>query len=256
MVSIKTEKDIELLKEGGKRLANVLQEVAKAVKHGVSTADLDKMAHDLIVKSGDRPAFLNYVPDGANRPYPCSMCISVNEEIVHGIGTEDPKIIQDGDIVTLDAGYDHGGLITDAAITVIVGEVDKEVRQLVNTTREALQSGIKEARAGNRIGDISAAIEAQADKNGFHICDGLSGHGVGYDVHEEPFVPNFGRRGEGEVLKPGMVIAIEPMFAIGTHRTKLMRDGYTYVTRDGSISAHFEHTVVITDGDPLVVTKI
>ena len=256
MITIKTAEDIAKLRVGGKRLAEVVFETSKLIKPGLSVDKLDEFAHKMITERGDYPAFLNYTPDSAKRPYPSSICVSVNDEIVHGIPTEDPVILKEGDIVTLDTGVTHDGMITDHAITYAVGEISKETRRLLQVTKEALYSGIKEARAGNRVGDISSAIEAHAKKAGYSVVEGLAGHGVGYKVHEEPYVPNEGRKGTGEVLRAGMVIAIEPMFAIGGPRIVLAKDGYTYKTKDGSLSAQFEHTVLITDGEPEIITKL
>ncbi len=256
MVTIKTEEEIQKLREGGKRLATVVAETAKHIAVGVSIETLNEIAHKMIIEMGDRPSFLNYRPQGAARPFPAALCISVNEEIVHGIPNENPHILEEGDIVTLDAGLIHEKLFTDHAITYVVGEVDKETKKLLDVTREALMSGIKEARAGNRVGDISSAIAARAQKAGFKVVKGLSGHGVGYGVHEEPFVPNEGRAGTGELLKVGMVLAIEPMFSLGSPNIKLEKDGYTYTTADGSLSAQFEHTIVITEDGPEILTKI
>ena len=256
MVTIKTNEEIEKLREGGKRLAKVIAETSKLIAPGVSIDVLNDFAHKMIVDGGDRPAFLNHKPQGAARPFPAAICISVNEEIVHGIPNEDPATLKEGDIVTLDGGLIHEGLFTDHAITYAVGEVDKDVKRLMDVTREALMSGIKEARAGNRVGDISSAIAARAQKAGLKIVKGLSGHGVGYHVHEEPFVPNEGRAGTGELLKAGMVLAIEPMFSLGSPNIKLERDGYTYTTSDGSWSAQYEHTILITEDAPEILTKI
>ncbi len=255
MIRIKTKEDIEILKEGGAIHALILSEVAKMVKAGVSTETLENHVRKLIEDRGDLAAFLNYTPRGAKRPYPAALCVSVNNEIVHGIPNEKPKILQEGDVVSLDLGLVHKKLITDSAITVAVGKIKKEDKKLLEDCKEALFLGIKEAVAGNHVGDISHAIEAVAKKNGYGICQGLSGHGVGYSVHEDPFVPNEGKRGSGEKLKPGMVLAIEPMFCLGKGEVVLDKDGYTYKTADGSNSAHFEHTVVITDGDPIILTK-
>jgi methionyl aminopeptidase len=211
----------------------------------------------MIEKDGDKPAFLNYRPSGAKRPYPCSLCVCVNDEIVHGIPTENPVILKEGDIVTIDAGLIHENLYTDHAITLPVGEISKDVKRLLDVTREALQSGIKQAVNGNRLGDIGAAIEAQAKKSGFSVVQGLCGHGVGYEVHEEPYVQNEGKSGTGEILKPGMVLAIEPMFTFGNGEIKLSKkDGYTYSTADGTLSAQFEHTIVITENQPEILTKL
>lgn len=256
MVTIKTEDDIEKLREGGKRLATVLADTVKKVAPGVSTADLSEYAKRRMDDLDGIPSFLNYTPSGAKRPYPAPICVCINDEIVHGIPNEDPQIIQEGDIVTVDAGLIYKDLYTDHAITVAVGAVPKPVRRLLDVTREALASGIKQAVPGNRVGDISAAIEAQAKKAGLSIIQGLAGHGVGYGVHEEPLVPNEGRAGKGELLRPGMVLAIEPMFGLGTPDIILDRDGYTYLTADGSLSAQFEHTVLITDDQPEILTKL
>lgn len=256
MVTIKTKEDIEKLREGGKRLAKIVAETSKHIAPGVSIEKLNDIAHKMMIEMGDKPSFLNYKPHGASRPFPAALCICVNDEIVHGIPNEDPKILEEGDVVTLDAGLIHEGLFTDHAITYTVGKVDKEVQKLLDATREALMSGIKEARAGNRIGDISSAIAARAQKAGLSIVKGLAGHGVGYSVHEEPYVPNEGRKGTGELLKPGMVLAIEPMFSTGSANIKLAKDGYTYKTADGSLSAQFEHTVLITEDAPEILTKI
>ncbi|MFT5179944.1 MAG: methionyl aminopeptidase [Candidatus Paceibacteria bacterium] len=255
MITIKTKEDIENLREGGKRLANVLRETAKMIEPGVSTDEINNVAHRLMTKNGDVPSFLNYIPEGAKRPYPASICVSVNDEIVHGIPNEDPIILKEGDIVTIDGGLTHENLITDHAITVAVGEISKEARRLMQVTQEALMSGIKEAKAGNRVGDIGAAIEAHAKKAGLAIIEGLAGHGVGYDVHEDPYIPNSGRRGTGDILKTGMVIAIEPMFAYGNGKIKLASDGYTYITKDGELSAQYEHTVAIDGNTPDILTK-
>lgn len=254
MINIKTQDDIEKLREGGSKLAYVLKETAKIIAPGVSTYDINEYAHKLMKEEGGVPAFLNYTPEGAKRPYPAALCVSINDEVVHGIPNENPTILKEGDIVTIDGGLIYKELITDHAITLPVGEVSKETRRLLDVTREALSSGIKEAREGNRVGDISAAIEAHAKKASFSVIKGLAGHGVGYDVHEDPFIPNEGRKGTGEILKSGMVIAIEPMFALGTGNISLLSDGYTYVTKDGKLSAQFEHTVLIGD-KPEILTK-
>ncbi|MFZ2521902.1 MAG: type I methionyl aminopeptidase [Minisyncoccia bacterium] len=254
-IKIKTKEEIEILREGGRRHSFILSEVAKKVKPGVSTQHLEDYVRDLIKEGGDTPAFLNYTPKGAKRPYPASLCVSVNNEIVHGIPNEKPTILQEGDVVSLDLGLIHNGLITDSAITVPVGKVSKENKRLIEDCKEALYLGIKQARGGGFVGDISEAIGTFARGKGYGICQGLAGHGVGYKVHEEPYVPNEGRKGGGEKLRAGMVIAIEPMLTLGTDKIVLSKDGYTYKTADGSNSAHFEHTVAITDGDPVILTK-
>jgi methionyl aminopeptidase len=255
VIKLKTEEEIEILKEGGKRHAYILAEVSKKVVPGVSTEDLEKYAEKLIKEGGDKGAFFNYTPKGAKRPYPANLCVSINNEIVHGIPNEKPTILQEGDIVSLDLGLVHEGLITDAAVTLPVGNVSEENRKLIEHCKEALYLGIKEARGGGNVGDIGFAIESFVRPLGYGLCEGLSGHGVGYKVHEDPFVPNEGKKGRGEKLVPGMVIAIEPMLSLGTDKIVLASDGYTYKTGDGSNAAHYEHTIVITDGDPIILTK-
>lgn len=255
MIKIKTPEEIEILKEGGRRHSFILKKLAKKAVSGVSTTELEELAVKLIKEGGDTPAFLNYKPYGAKRPFPTALCVSVNDEIVHGIPTESPRILQDGDVVSIDLGLTHQGLITDSAVTVAVGKISEEDRKLMEHCRESLMLGIKQAKGGNHIGDISSAIGSFARSHGYGICAGLSGHGVGYKVHEDPYVPNEGRAGSGDKLKPGMVIAIEPMLTLGTDKIILEKDGYTYRTADGSNAAHFEHTVAITDGDPIILTK-
>ncbi len=256
MIRIKTKEEIEILKEGGRRLALILQEVSRVVKPGVSTFDLNKLAHSLAVDNGDYPSVLNYKPRGAKRAYPASICISVNDEVVHGIPNENPKILKEGDIVSLDMCLTHKNMVTDSSITVPVGKIDPIAEKLLRVTKEALNAGIKAAKGNKHIGDIGYAVERVAKANGFSIVEDLCGHGVGYSVHEDPYVPNYGERGRGEKLKPGMVICIEPMLNEGGKDIFLEDDGYTYKTNDGSRSAHFEHTIVITSGDPEIITKI
>lgn len=255
MINIKKSEEIEIMKEGGKRHSFILSELSKKVAPGVSTQELEDLARKLIDEGGDRAAFLNYTPRGAKRPYPASLCVSVNDEIVHGIPNENPKILKEGDIVTLDLGLVHNGLITDSAITLAVGNVSEDNKKLIEHCKEALYIGIKEARGGNTVGDIGFAIESFVKPLGYGLSEGLAGHGVGYKVHEDPFVPNEGNRGQGEKLVPGMVIAIEPMITLGSNKITLAKDGYTYKTRDGSNAAHFEHTIAITEGDPIILTK-
>lgn len=256
MIRIKTKEEIKILKECGRRLALILQEVSKAVKPGVSTFDLNELAYNLAVDNGDYPSVLNYKPKGAKRAYPASICISVNDEIVHGIPNENPKILKEGDIVSLDMCLTHKNMVTDSSITVPVGKIDPIAEKLLRVTKESLNAGIKAAKGNKHIGDIGYAVERVAKANGFSIVEDLCGHGVGYSVHEDPYVPNYGERGRGEKLKPGMVICIEPMLNEGGKDIFLEDDGYTYKTNDGSRSAHFEHTIVITSGDPEIITKI
>lgn len=261
-IKYKTEEEIAIMREGGKIHAEILKEVAKKVKPGVKTGELNAYAEKLIDEAGCTASFLGYQPYDAKRPYPASLCVSINEEIVHGIPNEggengdSGKILFDGDIVTLDLGLTYKGLITDAAITVPVGKIDEEATTLIKATKEALDRGISAMRVKGHIGDIGAAVMEVAMKYDLGVIEGLSGHGVGYSVHEEPYVPNKAERGEGPELRPGMVIAIEPMLSLGSRDIKRMPDGYTFVTRDKSLSAHFEHTVAVGyDGKIEVLTK-
>ncbi len=254
MITLKTKKDITILREGGHRHAAILRELVKLVQPGVSASELNACAEEMIANGGDQSAFLNYKPRGASRPFPASLCVSVNDEIVHGIPNEDEKILQEGDIVSLDLGLVHKGLITDAAVTVGVGTISPELEKLLSVTKEALMAGIKAAKAGRRVGDISSAIELIGIAGKYGIVEELAGHGVGFRVHEDPYVPNYGEAGQGEVLSPGLVIAIEPMFNLGTRRIALAADEWTYRTADGKPSAHFEHTVLITKSGAEILT--
>ena len=254
-IIIKTKEEIEILREGGKRLATVLYEVKEKVKPGISTKDLDDYAFKLIKEMGDEPAFLNYQPEGASIPYPASLCVSVNNEVVHGI-PDAKKILREGDIVSLDLGLKHKGFFTDMALTVPVGEISSGSKKLIEVTEKALQVGINAAQGGNKVGDISYAIESFVRPHKYGIVEVLSGHGVGKAIHEDPYVPNFGKADTGVKLLPGMVIAIEPMLNGGTKNVVLDEDGYTFRTADGKNSAHFEHTILITEGEAEVLTKL
>jgi len=252
-IIIKTNGEIKKIREGGKILARVLKQVSKKVKPGVSTFELDQYAYELIKKGGDVPAFLNYRPEGMRRPFPASVCISVNDEIVHGIPSKN-RILKEGDIVSLDLGIKHEGCYTDHAVTVAVGKVSKENKKIIEDTKQALLVGIKASQAGNTIGDIGYAIESFVN-NKYGIVRELAGHGVGREIHEDPYVPNYGKPGKGERLVPGMIIAIEPMLCLGSHHIKVDSDEWTIRTRDGKNSAHFEHTILITEKGPEIITK-
>lgn len=245
----------EKLCEGGRHLGRILKTLSEKVAPGVSTAELEDEARRLIAECGGTPAFLGYKPQGAKRPYPAALCVSINDAVVHGIPNENPVTIQEGDIVTLDAGLVFGGLITDAAVTVIAGKGNEEDQRLIRAAQEALAAGIAQARTGNFTGDIGAAIEAVGKQYGFGSPRELGGHSVGRKVHEEPFIANFGPAGQGAPLVDGMVIAIEPMFTHGSGKVKLDPDGYTYRTRDGKKAAHVEHTVIIGEHGAEVLTK-
>ena len=256
MIIIKTPKEIEILREGGKHLAIVLNKVKDMVAPGISTKDLDRYAEKLIREMGDFPAFLNYRPEGAKTPFPATLCVSVNSEIVHGIPSE-VHILQEGDIVSIDLGLMHKELYTDMAMTVPVGKVSASSIDLMEVTEKALQVGISAARAGNRIGDIGYAIEKFVKSQGkYGIVEVLAGHCVGRAIHEDPYIPNFGKKGVGAKLVPGMVVALEPMLNSGTKNVRIAKDDWTFLTADGKRSAHFEHTILITEGDPEILTQI
>ncbi len=241
--------------EAGKRLARILAVLRKKVAPGVTAEELDDLAEQLIREGGDSPAFLGYMPEGASRPYPATLCVSINDEIVHGIPNESQKILKEGDIIGLDFGLRHEGVIVDAAVTVPVGQVNEESKKLIRATEEALAAGIAKAIPGNHMGDISHAIQKVIERSGFSVVKALGGHGVGDLVHEEPFIPNAGRAGTGTLLKEGMVLALEPISSAGKAAVVLAPDGFTYRTKDGSRSAHFEHTILIENGGARIITR-
>jgi len=256
MVTIKKPEEIAVLREGGKRLALVLQAVCDAALPGASSRALNDLAEKLVRDGGDEPSFLNYQPKGASRAFPSSLCVSINDEVVHGVSNEKDKILKEGDVVSLDMGLIHKKMFLDSAVTVGVGKIDAKAKKLISVTKAALELGIKEAVTGKHVGDIGFAIEDFIKPSGFGIVRILAGHGVGYSVHEEPYIPNFGHRGKGVELKAGMVIAIEPMINEGSEKVRLDKDGFTFVTQDGKRSAHFEHTILITNEAPEVLTKL
>ncbi len=251
-VTIKTSEEIVKLRKCGKVLARLLRHLKENTKPGISTGEIDSMAHDYILSNGCDPVLLNYQPYGANYPYPATLCISLNDEIVHGIPS-DNRIIQNGDIVSYDCTIGYEGMITDSAISFAVGELSEDELQLLDVTKAALKEGIKAAQPGKYISDISKAIEQSIPKK-YGITKIFSGHGVGYKVHEEPYIPNYYDGVKGVKLKPGMVLAIEPMVTLGSDDADFLDDGYTAVTADGSKAAHFEHTVVITESGCEVLT--
>lgn len=254
MSMIKTSEEIAVLREGGKRLARLIELVKAATKVGVPIRDLDALFEREARAGGDVPAFLGYTPSGAERPFPASLCVSVNDEAVHGVPTESDYILKDGDIVSLDAGLIHQGLITDMCTTVAVGVVDEDGLRLIKAAKSALMAGIHAARGDARLGDIGAAIDEYLDGTGFDAIPDLGGHGVGHKVHEAPHIFHFGEAGTGAKLVPGMVITIEPTISEGSTDIDLADDGYTYKTVDGSRTAQFEHTIVITNGEPEILT--
>ena len=253
-ITIKTKEEIEILKKGGKILAEVLRELEKLAKPGVSTGFLNERAKEIIIAKGARPSFEGYQSSFSDKPYPAAICASLNEVVVHGLPSE-KAVLKDGDILKLDLGVEYKKLFTDAAITIGIGEISKEKQRLMDITERALELAIEEIKPGNHIGDIGFAIENYIEGNGFYVVEILVGHGVGYAVHEEPNIPNYGKRGGGPILKPGMVLAIEPMAALKNRKVQLSKDGFGYEVLDGSISAHFEHTVAVTDDGYKVLTK-
>lgn len=255
-VTIKTPEEIKILREGGRHLATVLYKVRDMVAPGISTKDLDLYAEKLIRELEDSPAFLNYRPKGAMTPFPASLCVSVNDEVVHGIPRKN-KILKEGDIVSLDLGIKHKNLFTDMAITVPVENITEKNLKLLQVTERALQVGIDAARAGNTIGDIGFAIENFVHTQGrYGIVEVLSGHGVGRAIHEDPYIPNFGKKGAGVKLVSGMVIALEPMINLGTKNVTIDEDNWTFRTADRKPSAHFEHTILITEEEAEILTKM
>jgi len=248
MIILKSRQEIEKMRKSNALVAAILEELAKKIRPGVKTIELDRLSEQMALKRGARPAFKGY------RGYPYSLCTSVNSEVVHGMPSE--RELKEGDIVSLDFGVLHDGYYGDAAVTVPVGEISPAARRLLRVTEEALYRGISAVRAGNRIGDISAAIQGHVEAAGFSVVRDLVGHGIGKSLHEDPQVPNYGSSGRGIELKPGMVFAIEPMVNEGTYRVDVLRDGWTVVTADGKLSAHFEHSVAVTENGPVILSRI
>ena len=246
-ITRKSQSEIELMQEAGRILAITHQELAKAIKPGISTKDIDRLGETIIRDYGCIPSFLNYCG------YPASICVSVNDEVVHGIPNE-KHIIREGDIVSLDAGVIYKGYHSDAARTIAVGEVSQEAEKLIAVTRQSFFEGLKYAKPGYHIVDIGRAIQEYVETNGFSVVRDLVGHGVGKKLHEKPDVPNFASKQKGAKLKPGMTLAIEPMVNAGEYDVAWMDDGWTVVTEDGSLASHYENTILITDGDPEILS--
>lgn len=255
-IYIKTPEEIALIREGGKILAQILEDLSRAVKPGMKTIELDRLAESLVFKYGVVAAFKNYKPsfNSDDGGYPASVCVSVNEEVVHGIPGD--RVLYEGDIVSLDMGILFKGYFTDAAVTVGVGKISPTAQRLIDVTKKSLELGIAQAKIGNHLGDVGSAIQKYVEKNGFSIVKDLVGHGVGKFIHEEPEIPNFGKPGTGMELKEGMVLAFEPMVNTGTYKVRTLADGWTFVTQDKKKSAHFEHTVAITKNGPEIMTKL
>lgn len=246
MIPLKSDIDLQMLRCSGQILGRVMRRLEQLIKVGISTAEIDRLAESLIIGENSRPAFKGY------KGFPASICISINEEIVHGIPGD--RLISEGDIVSLDLGVNYQGYFSDAALTIAVGIVSSSKKKLIDVTRKALSEGIRQAKAGNRLSDISHSVQEYVEKNGFSVVRNFVGHGIGLSLHEEPEIPNFGRPHEGPKLLPGMVLAIEPMVNSGTWESKVLENGWTAVTKDGMASAHFEHTVAITEKGPEILT--
>ncbi|MBR3781515.1 MAG: type I methionyl aminopeptidase [Clostridia bacterium] len=249
MIVLKTTRELSLMKEACVIAAGALKAAGEAVEPGVSTEEINRIAHNFITKSGAIPTFKGY------SGYPAATCISINDEVIHGIPSK-KRIIKAGDIVSIDVGATFNGYVGDNAATFAAGDISPEAQRLCDTTRESLYEGIKAAVAGGRIGDIGSTIQRYCEERGFSVVREYTGHGVGKQMHEDPSVPNFGTPGRGVRLLPGMTIAIEPMINMGGAGIRQLPDGWTIKTKDGSLSAHFEHTIAITSNGPVILTKI
>lgn len=246
---LKSPKEIEILRKANIIVMEILLALKEEVKPGISTYEFEEMALRLCEKKGVKPAFKGY------RGYPYALCVSVNEEIVHGMPRKD-KFLKEGDIVSFDFGVIYDGYVGDAAITVGVGKISDIAKRLIKVTQEALEKAIEKARIGFKIGDISFAIQSTVEKEGFNVIRDFVGHGIGRSLHEPPEIPNYGKPGRGQRLEAGMVLAIEPMVSAGSWEVKILEDGWTAVTKDGSLAAHFEHSVAITPSGPVILSKI
>lgn len=249
MIVLKTAKEIEIMRKACQISAEALQVAGEAVKPGITTYEIDQIAYRYIKKQGAEPNFLNY------NGFPATACISINDEVIHGIPSK-KRVLKEGDIVSIDLGAKVNGYNGDNAATFAVGKISDEAKRLCDTTRESLYLGIEQAVAGNRIGDIAFAVQSYCEERGFSVVREYTGHGIGTHLHEDPSVPNYGTQGRGQRLLPGMTIAIEPMINAGSKAIKCLPDGWTVKTLDGKLSAHFEHTIAITKGEPIILTKL
>jgi len=250
-IVIKNPPEIDVMRAAGRINALVLDEVGKMVTPGIATEELDAAAEELIREHGGIPAFKNYP---GPYPYPATLTISINEELVHGIPGK--RRLENGDIVSIDCGTVLDGFVADSAFSIGVGEISKQAQQLLEVTEQALYKGIEQMRLGNRVGDVSASIQEYVESFNFHVPREYTGHGVGRNMHEGPLVPNFGVRGRGIPLRPGITVALEPMVMIGTHRTRVLEDQWTVISADRSLTAHFEHSIAVTEGDPIILTAL
>jgi methionyl aminopeptidase len=247
MIELKSPREIGLMRRGGRILAEVVERLRASVKPGMSTLDIDEDVEGFIRTRGAKPAFKGY------RGFPATVCVSINEEVVHGIPSRSRRL-QEGDIIGLDLGCIVEGYYADCALTLALGPVPPRVQELLDVTRESLEAAIGQCRPGRRLSDVSHAVQSHVEAHGFNVVRQFVGHGIGRQLHEDPQVPNFGEPGRGPVLKPGMVLAIEPMVTMGGFEVRILEDQWTAVTVDGSLSAHFEHTIAITDDGPEVLT--
>jgi methionyl aminopeptidase len=250
-VYIKTPAEIEIMRQAGRINAEVLATLKALLKPGITTAELNEAAEQVLRKHGCYSPFKGY----GQPPFPASITVSINEELVHGIPSPKRKV-REGDIVSIDCGTVYRGFVADSAITVGVGQISPLAQRLLEVTEGALYAGIEKMRPGNRTGDVSAAIQQFVESHGFYVTREYTGHGVGRQMHEGPQVPNYGTPGQGWLLRPGMVIALEPMVLVGTDKTRVLKDGWTVVSADGSLTAHFEHTVAVTEEGPLILTAL
>jgi methionyl aminopeptidase len=249
-ISIKSENELTLMREAGKLNAKTLNAVREAVRPGVTTAELDKIAEQMIRENNAEPVFKGYP---GPYPFPATLTICINNELVHGIPSD--RVLRDGDIISIDCGTCYKGYVGDSAFTMGVGEVSEEAQRLIDVTEQSLYEGIKKMWPGNRLGDVSSNIQSYVEQNGFYVTRIYTGHGVGKKMHEGPQLPNYGTPGKGLKLESGMTIAIEPMVLVGTDKTRVLDDKWTVVSADGSLTAHFEHTVGVTDSGPLILTS-
>lgn len=252
-IAVRSRREIEQMRDVGQKTAEILLMLRESVQPGVTTGEIDSLARKALKKGGLNSPFLGYAPGGV-APYPAVVCASVNEEIVHGI--PGPRELRDGDIITLDFGVEFEGWHGDTAVTVAVGSTSSEANKLSETTRDCLNLGIEQMLPGNRLSDIGHAVQVRAEKDGYGVVRQFVGHGIGRQMHEPPQIPNYGRPGRGPRLRAGMVFAIEPMVNLGTEKVRVLDDEWTAVTADGQLSAHFEHTVLITDNGPEILTRI
>ncbi len=248
MIKIKTQQEIDVMREGGKRLAKIMAKLEEMVKPGMTTDDLNKAAEAFVFEYGAEAGFKGH------QGFPATLCTSVNNVIVHA--TPSNYVLKDGDVLSLDIGIKYKGFYSDMAVTVPVGQIDPETNRLIKATKKALKIGIKKAKIGNTIGDVGNTIERHVEGQGFNVVRTLCGHGIGRELHEDPQIPNYGQRHKGDVIKQGMVLAIEPMVTVGDSRLVKAKDGHGFETKDGSLSAHFEHTIAIHKNGPQVLTKL